>query len=100
MTDSLSRFAPARIGLALAFGSLLVTAVRVSGQSPTLPPLNPGQPPAAASATPIDVAGRLIADAQASFARVRDYSGLFYKQERVGGQLLPEQTIQIRVRQQ
>lgn len=49
---------------------------------------------------PIDVAAQLIGNAKASFARVRDYAGLFYKQEHVGGQLQPEQTIQIRVRQQ
>lgn len=50
--------------------------------------------------TPMAVAGQLINDAKLSFARVRDYTGLFYRQERVSGELLPEQTIQLRVRQQ
>src|SRR5947199_1739391 len=44
--------------------------------------------------------GRLIADARASFGRVRDYMGTLVKQERVGGQLQPEQFIGLRVRQQ
>ena len=53
-----------------------------------------------AAPTPSSVSTQLIGEAKASFARVKDYSGLFYKQERVNGQLLPEQTIQLRVRQQ
>jgi hypothetical protein len=46
-----------------------------------------------------DAAGKLISDARSSFARVTDYVCLLYRTERVGGTLLPEQTIQLRVRQ-
>lgn len=67
----------------------LLLAALVVGQS--APSAAPGQ---------MDLSVRLNADAKASFARVKDYIGLFYKQERVNGQLQPEQTVQIRVRQQ
>jgi Protein of unknown function (DUF1571) len=43
---------------------------------------------------------QLLADARASFTRVKDYMGTLVKEERVGGQLLPEQYISMRVRQQ
>lgn len=66
-------------------GWLSVIAVTV-GQSP--------------SASEMDLSVRLNSDARASFARVKDYIGLFYKQERVNGQLQQEQTIQLRVRQE
>lgn len=85
----------------LLLGASFATVPWVEGQTPTSPPSAPGQPVSAnPQPTPSQVTDRLIADARASFARVRDYVGLFYKQERVGGQLLPEQTIQVRVRQQ
>lgn len=58
----------------------------------------PAQPPPTPNAA--EISARLNADSKASFARVKDYIGLFYKQERINGQLQPEQTIQIRVRQQ
>src|SRR5262249_16916492 len=35
-----------------------------------------------------------------SYGRIVDYTGMFYKQERVNGQLLPEQKIEVRFRQQ
>lgn len=49
---------------------------------------------------PAEPAGQLIADARTSFARVRDYMGTMVRQERVNGQLQPEQFIELRVRQQ
>jgi hypothetical protein len=64
----------------------------------TLAALTPAQTPPANDN--IDLSVKLNADAKASFARVKDYIGMFYKQERINGQLQPEQTIQIRVRQQ
>ncbi|MBX7104665.1 MAG: DUF1571 domain-containing protein [Gemmataceae bacterium] len=81
----------------MRLASLLTFALGLCGAA-----LAFAQPPSAGSSTQeaVEVAGRLIADAQASFAGVRDYSGLMYKQERVAGTLLPEQTVQIRVRQQ
>src|SRR5437762_3592592 len=76
-----SRFA----GRAMAVGVLLVaSAGRVTPQAPS----------------PIERAGQLLAEAQASFARVRDYTGTLVRQERIAGQLQPEQFIDIRVRQQ
>ena len=41
----------------------------------------------------------MLAEAQASFARVRDYTGTLVRQERIGGQLQPEQFIDFRIRQ-
>jgi hypothetical protein len=47
-----------------------------------------------------DQGTQLLADARASFTRVKDYMGTLVKEEKVGGQLQPEQYIAIRVRQQ
>ncbi|HEX4589977.1 MAG TPA: DUF1571 domain-containing protein [Gemmataceae bacterium] len=47
-----------------------------------------------------DRSGQLLAEARASFTRVKDYMGTMVKEERVGGQMQPEQYISIRVRQQ
>jgi hypothetical protein len=49
---------------------------------------------------PMDPGAQLLADARASFTRVKDYMGTLVKEERVGGQLQPEQYIAMRVRQQ
>jgi hypothetical protein len=48
----------------------------------------------------VDPAAQLIADAKLSFSRVKDYMGTLVKEERVGGQLQPEQYISFRIRQQ
>src|SRR5262245_50169388 len=48
----------------------------------------------------IERAGLMLAEARASFARVRDYTGTLVRQERIGNELQPEQFIDIRVRQQ
>ena len=84
----------------VGFLGLIALAAMVDAQSP-----NPQSPPVtglptAGSTSQQDLAAKLIADSQASFSRVTDYMGLFYRQERVNGQMQPEQTIQIRVRQQ
>jgi hypothetical protein len=52
------------------------------------------------TSSPLERAGQLLAEAQASFARVRDYTGSLVRQERIAGQLQPEQFIDIRIRQQ
>jgi hypothetical protein len=90
--------------LGLALLSLLGVLVQAgAGQPPAVAPQNPpgadapGSPTAAA---PADPTAQLLADARASFARVRDYMGTLVKQERVGGQLQPEQFVSLRVRQQ
>jgi hypothetical protein len=100
------RIAPARpaaVGLALL--SLLgVLVLAGAGQPPAVqapPPAGaPGVPVMAQQPPATDQAGQLIAEARASFARVRDYMGTLVKQERVAGQLQPEQFITLRVRQQ
>jgi hypothetical protein len=91
------------VGLALL--SLLgVLVLAGAGQPPAVqapPPAGaPGVPVMAQQPPVTDQAGQLIAEARASFARVRDYMGTLVKQERVGGQLQPEQFITLRVRQQ
>jgi hypothetical protein len=48
----------------------------------------------------MDAPLRLIAEARKGFAQVRDYSCTMIKQERVNGQLQPENIISLRVRQQ
>jgi len=82
MFNPASRFA----GRAMAVGvlGLLASAGRVTPQAPS----------------PVERAGQLLAEAQGSFARVRDYTGTLVRQERIGGQLQPEQFIDVRVRQQ
>src|SRR5262245_49442542 len=73
-------------GRAIAVGilGLLAAAGRVTSQTPSS----------------IDQAGALLAEARASFARVRDYTGTLVRQERIGNELQPEQFIDIRIRQQ
>jgi len=50
--------------------------------------------------SPVERAGQLIAEAQSTFSRVRDYTGTLVRQERIGGELQPEQFMDIRIRQQ
>lgn len=92
---------PTAIARLCCVAGFTVSAAMALAQSP-----NPQQFPPAPTAVPTNdtasqlTASRLITDAQASFSRVRDYTSLFYRQERVKGQLQPEQTIQLHVRQQ
>jgi hypothetical protein len=59
------------------------------------------QPPApAGNSNPFAEPLRLIADARASYRTTRDYSCLFVKQERIRGQLQPENLITLQVRTQ
>jgi hypothetical protein len=41
---------------------------------------------------------KALADAKATYAKTRDYSGYMVRQERIGGKLMAEQTAEIRVR--
>ena len=70
--------------MAVGILGLLASVSRVTPQAPS----------------PIERAGQLLAEAQASFARVRDYTGTVVRQERIGGQLQPEQFSDFRIRQQ
>ncbi len=56
--------------------------------------------PAPVTQPAMDQGGQLLADARASFTRVKDYIGTLVKEERVGGQVQPEQYISMRIRQQ
>jgi len=69
-------------------------AVSVVGLLASSGPAHPQSP------SPVERAGQLIAEAQASFARVRDYTGTLVRQERIGADLQPEQYTDIRIRQQ
>jgi Protein of unknown function (DUF1571) len=82
MFNPASRFA----GRAMVVGilGLLASSGQVTPQAPS----------------PIERVGQLLAEAQASFARVRDYTGTVVRQERIGGQLQPEAFIDVRIRQQ
>jgi hypothetical protein len=70
--------------VAVSILGLLVSGGRVRPQAPA----------------PVERAGQLIAEAQASLARVHDYTGTLVRQERVGGELQPEQYIDFKLRQQ
>lgn len=102
---SFAHTAPA-LGLTLvAIAGVLVLAG--AGQPPAAPPAAPpgtvtpvSQVQMVPAQPQVDPAGQLIADARASFARVKDYMGTLVKEERVGGQLQPEQYIGFRIRQQ
>jgi hypothetical protein len=94
------------LGLAALTG-LGVLVLSGAGQPPAArPPMAPptGVVQASQMAVPVqtqvDPSAQLIADARASFSRVKDYMGTLVKEERVGGQLQPEQYIAFRIRQQ
>jgi len=60
-----------------------------------------GRPPAADAPDPIrkaDPLGAMLADAKTAYARVRDYTCVFTRQERVGGVLSAEQVAEMKVR--
>jgi hypothetical protein len=95
----------------LALLGLLAVVITVGAQTPTgtgNPPTtpapmtaqgaNPGAAPAAAS--PLDQPLRLANQAAQTFARVRDYTGLMVKQERLNGKLQPENLVEIKMRTQ
>ena len=79
----------------------------VSAQ-PALPPMTlpsdmtptPKIQQVAAREVNADVLGDLLADARKTYPKVKDYSCVLVKQERVNGKLLPEQTAQMTVRTQ
>ena len=98
--------------LAAQAGFAFLTGVGVLTLTAGQPPMNQ---PAANSPSPsgivpasqsapavqpqVEPAAQLIADAKLSFSRVKDYMGTLVKEERVGGQLQPEQYIAFRIRQ-
>lgn len=45
-----------------------------------------------------DQAQQLLSEAKVSFGRVKDYSGVLVKEEKINGQLLPEQYIEFKIR--
>jgi hypothetical protein len=56
--------------------------------------------PAAAAAAPMDEPVRLIHEAQQAYQKVRDYTCLLVKRERVNGYLPPENVMEMKVRAQ
>jgi Protein of unknown function (DUF1571) len=96
----------AALGLAAVTG-FGVLALAGAGQPPAANPPAPQTgvtPVSQVQMTPVqpqvDPADQMITDAKASFARVKDYMGTLVKEEKVGGQLQPEQYIAFRIRQQ
>ena len=92
--------------LALAVvGAVGVFAISVTGQPPASSPsaapsgVTPASQVIPAAQPQIDPAVQLLTDARASFGRVKDYMGIMVKEERVGGQMQPEQYIAFRIRQ-
>lgn len=85
---------------------LLSFAVGVGSQQPMAPSQTPPPqtrqtaPPQAQPASPMDPPLQILQRAQQSIRNVRDYTCLFVKQERVRGQLLPENLTTMRVRNQ
>jgi hypothetical protein len=85
--------------LALAATAALATGANPpAGSNPTT--AAPTSDIQQAGATPMDYPLRLIAEAQQSFQGARDYTCLFVKQERIRGQLQPENLIDMKVRSQ
>jgi hypothetical protein len=65
-----------------------------------LPSASAQSPPTAGNANPFVLPLRLIADARASYQNTRDYSCLLVKQERIRGQIQPENLVSMQVRTQ
>jgi hypothetical protein len=72
--------------LAVLLGALAILAPGAAGQTPAIPGL--------------DRALRLIAQARASFARVHDYTMTVIKREKIGEQMMPENVIAVKIRNQ
>ena len=73
-----------------------------TAQPPADPAKSPGVSPAAA-VDPVKAAdplGAMLADARAAYAKVRDYTCTFTRQEKFGGALSAEQVAEMRVRSQ
>jgi hypothetical protein len=90
----------ARRWLAAAVGGVAVgTAL---AQPTSLPPRIPVNPPKAEAAPdPVrtaDPLGAMLADAKAAYARLRDYTGVYTRQERINGVLGAEQVAELKVR--
>jgi hypothetical protein len=87
----------------VGFGVTFLTAGRPQ-TSPSPPPANPPVQQVAAARPaaehPLDYPLRLIGEARQSYQQVRDYTCTMIKQERVNGQLQPENIMTMRVRTQ
>src|SRR5262249_34585792 len=81
------------LGICLAVGAQPPTAAQQA--APVVPP-----PPAPAQASPFDPAVQLLANARQKFATVTDYTCTLVKQERIRGQMPPENVIAMKVRNQ
>jgi hypothetical protein len=93
--------------VAVGFGVMMLAASRPQ-TAPNPPPVSQ-QPPQAvqqvaaarsAAEFPLDYPLRLIAEARQNYQQVRDYTCTMIKQERVNGQLQPENVMTLRVRTQ
>ncbi len=92
--------APARpIRTARRCGAALVLGLIFSGAGTAQQPAVPTQQPLAAP-SPLDQPLRMIAEARLTYQGMRDYTCLFIKRERIHGQLLPDNYIDMRVRTQ
>lgn len=87
----------AAVGGAAAGAVLMAVAV---AQPPKGSPVKPasGTTSAAEPAKPADPLGAMLADTRAAHAKLRDYTGVFTRQERVGGALSAEQVGEIKYR--
>jgi hypothetical protein len=87
------------VGVVLGVGAQTPTG---QGNPATSPPQ--GTPPpangAAPAASPWDQPLRLLNQAARTYQNVRDYTGLLLKQERIRGQLQPENVMEIKMRTQ
>jgi len=61
-------------------------------------PASPVPPPAADPTRTTDPLGTMLSEAKAAYSRVRDYTCVFTRQERVGGVLGAEQVAELKVR--
>ncbi len=87
---------------AVLWVSVLVAIVGAAPNPPQSPPAQTGSntPPPSSAASPMDQPLRILAEARESYRRVRDYTCLFIKKERLRGQIQPDHLIAMTVRAQ
>jgi hypothetical protein len=88
------------MGGAVPAGSADPPAAPAAVQTPAVPTAAQGTPGAAPAANPMDQPLRLIYEAYQAYQGVKDYTCVLIKQERVKGQLQPENVIQMKFRNQ
>jgi Protein of unknown function (DUF1571) len=88
--------------VAAALIAALVGGVVLAGVAAAQPPKGATVKPAAATtpeaAKPADPLSAMLTDARAAYARMRDYSGTFTRQERINGALGAEQVGEMKMR--